>query len=232
MAFDVTQVDALNQKIQRLNSERQRAIGLQQAATQAYDKSVYAYGQKWGVQVDDTNIQQEYNAVHEELVSQFNSVNKLVQDIESGVYQPQVTPTLVENNTSIAQQAQQQQAQQAFVQPTVAQQAMQQVPQQQQTFQQTPQQEFEHRQVPTDLQAQAAMSAMTQQVPVTPQQGTFGQVSTPSTPSTPTMPNPSQTGQQALDPSEQSFTPEGWGGQSTNINTTFSDINNGKPFGQ
>lgn len=224
MALDITQVEALNQKIQRLNSERQQKIGMQQAATQAYEKSVYAYGQKWGVQVDDTNIQQEYNAVHEDLVTQFNSVNKMVQDIESGAYQPQVTPTLVENNTSIQQQAQQQ----ASAQPTFAPSNQVQQPQQvqQQTFPQTTQQESEHRQVPSGLQAQAAMSAMTQQVPVTSQPMNPGMIPTPP------VQTPNPVGQQPLDPSEQSFAPEGWGGQPTNINNTFEAINNGKPFGQ
>lgn len=222
MAFDITQVDSLNNKIQQLNSERQRKIGLQQAAHQSYERAVFAYEQKWGVKVDDTNIQQEYNTVHEDLVNQYTNVSKMVTDIESGVYQQQVTPTLVENTAPIQTHTQ-------TATTAVPSSPMQ---QQQQAFPQTAQQESEHRQVPTNLQAQAAMGAVQQQVPTTPQnapQQAFSQVPTPTP--VPFVQSPNPVGQQQLDPSEQSFAPEGWGTQ-PNINTTFEGINNGKPFGQ
>lgn len=86
MTITIEQVEALNAKAQKLNAERQRLIGVRDSARQAYDKAVFAYGQKYGVALDDSNLQQEYNTVSAKLQADFEALQTQVQFIESGDY--------------------------------------------------------------------------------------------------------------------------------------------------
>lgn len=120
MTVTVEQVEALNSKAQQLNTQRQRLEGMRDSARQAYDKALFAYKQKYGVQLDDTNLQDEYNTVSQKLQSDFENLNSQVQSIESGAYKTNVQrPSLQESSTS-AQPAQAPVQTQA--QPNVAQQ--------------------------------------------------------------------------------------------------------------
>ena len=235
MSLDIQQVEGLNRKAQQLNSERQQKIGMQQAAKQAYDRAVYAYEQKYGVKLDDTNLQQEYNSVHMDLEKSFNELNTMVTSIENGEYTAQPTQTVVQNTEPIATQTVPQTAQ-----PTGAFGVPQPNSFGAETGRVTTQipntttvpnfnantvengEPAQHRPVSPELLAQASMGAMNQQAPtITPP---------PISPPTPIPNVPSQT--QATDTSGQAFTPQGWGAPTPDINQQFANINSGKPFGQ
>lgn len=235
MSLDIQQVENLNRKAQGLNSNRQQAIGMQQAAKQAYERAVYAYEQKYGIKLDDTNLQEEYNTVRMDLETSFNELNKLVTSIENGEHIPQTTQTVVQN-TEPLQQAQPQQTG-AFGVPT--QQPTTPFPQTQQqgnsfgtqnvgvptgaTPIQNDGEPSQYLGVSPELLAQASMDAMKQQAPqITPPPITPPPIVTPTAP----------TQEQATDLSEQAFTPPGWGSPAPDINQQFANINNGKPFGQ
>lgn len=237
MSLDIQQVENLNRKAQQLNANRQQTIGMQQAAKQAYDKAVFAYEQKYGVKLDDTNLQQEYNTVHAEVEKSFNELNQLVVSIENGEFTQQATPTITQNTAPIqTQQAQpvpQAQPVQQQANPFGAQQVnsfgaqTSQATTQVSNVEEAPKQEEQpqYRTVSPELLAQASMGAMNQQVPNIP----TGAPTIPTSIPTPAPVVPSAP-QQAVDPSEQPFAPQGWG--TPNINQQFENINNGKPFGQ
>lgn len=242
MSLDIQQVESLNRKAQGLNSNRQQAIGMQQAAKQAYERAIYAYEQKYGIKLDDTNLQQEYNTVRTDLETSFTELNTLVTSIENGEHTPQATQTVVQNTAPI-QQTQPQQTGAFGVPnqpPTQGQSAQQQMP----TFGAqtgrlgvtTPNtvgvptgatpltnngESAQYTPVSPELLAQASMNAMHQQAPsITPPP-----IVQPAPPVA-----PSQV--EGTDPSEQAFTPPGWGTSAPDINQNFANINNGKPFGQ
>jgi hypothetical protein len=103
MSVNVQMVEQLNQKAKTLNSDRQRMIGQQEAARTSFEKAVFAYKQKYGVQLDDTNIQPEYNAVSAQLQTDFDRLNTLVLSIESGEYK-QTAAAMVIPASPVAQQ--------------------------------------------------------------------------------------------------------------------------------
>lgn len=232
MSLDIQQVEGLNRKAQQLNSERQQKIGMQQAAKQAYDRAVYAYEQKYGVKLDDTNLQQEYNSVHTELEKSFTELNTLVTAIENGEYTSQPTQTVVQNTDPIATPTPPQTTQPtgAFGAPQTnsfgAETGRVTTPVPNMTVPSITTDNGEpaqYRPVSPELLAQASMGAMNQQAPnITPPP-----IVTPA-PTPTTVPSPEQT----ADPSEQAFTPQGWGTPTPDINQQFASINNGKPFGQ
>lgn len=238
MSLDIQQVESLNRKAQTLNSDRQQKIGMQQAAKQAYERAVYAYEQKYGVKLDDTNLQQEYNSVRSDLETAFTELNTLVTSIENGEHTAQPTPSVVQSNAPL-QQAPTPQAQPqtgAFGAPTQPQQFNSMGAQTGRMQTATPnasavpseEEPSQYRAVSPELLAQASMGAMNQQVPTidsTPPIGTPTPIPTPTPISVPTQ-------GQATSPSEQAFTPAGWGSPTPDINQQFANINNGKPFGQ
>lgn len=224
MSLDIQQVEQLNRRAQALNAERQQKLGMQQAARQAYEKAVAAYKAKYGVELDDTNLQQEYDEVHAQTERDFNRLNELIRAIENGEYTVQVTPSITQNTEPIKTEVSQSQvpgsqsqfSPQSQEQPQVQSQVQPQVQAQAPVFgesaQPTTSGQQQYHTVSSDVLNQASMGAMTQQVPTPP----------PITPPTPDT---------VAEPSEQAFTPQGWGTPSPDINQTFTNINNGKPLG-
>lgn len=106
----IEQVQELNGKIKRINEHTNVAQGRAEAARNAYDKAVFAYKERFGVQIDDTNIQQEYNKLLAKAQEEFNNVNSLVTRIESGEYQQEMLEKQrIEREKSIALANQQEQ---------------------------------------------------------------------------------------------------------------------------
>lgn len=106
----IEQVQELNGKIKRINEHTNVAQGRAEAARNAYDKAVFAYKERFGVQIDDTNIQQEYNKLLAQAQEEFNNVNSLVTRIESGEYQQEMLEKQrIEREKSIALANQQEQ---------------------------------------------------------------------------------------------------------------------------
>lgn len=215
MTLNKEHVEQLNRKAQQLNAERQRSIGMKESARQAYEKAVFLYEQKYGVKLDDTNLQQEYNTVSTKMQEEYDELNKMILSIESGEYKAQHQPsvplveTIRQENSGVVHQPTQP------VQPQVQQQA-------QQALMQQPQQQFASPTPPTAQQFQ-------QQAPV---QQSFNpqQFNVPQQPV-------QQTGAQQEDVSEQAFTPQGWGTPQKDLNQNFQNImdgsnNSGTRFGQ
>ena len=237
MTVNLQHIEAVNNKAKQLNQVRQQKIGIQQAASQAYERLVKAYELKYGVPIDDTTIQSEYNKVQEDVQKQYDELSKHIADIENGVYNTTTPPQgLVQKEIDTTQPTQQavQPAQQVV-------QSTQQFTQPTQQFTQPPTQfgtvvqqtETEVRTVDPSLNVQASLGAMAQQAPPPqpPNAPVFG--ATPTAPQQQQVVPPVQqsvgASQQSTesDVSEQPFTPSGW-----DLNSTFTSINGGKPFGQ
>lgn len=92
MNVTLQMVEDLNRRSASLNSKRQQQLGMYEASRQAYEKAVMAYKAKYGVVVDDTNIQQEYNNVKAQLEADYNRVNAQIVSIETGEYKKAVQP--------------------------------------------------------------------------------------------------------------------------------------------
>lgn len=203
MALDVQQVEQLNRKAQQLNSDRQQKIGMHQAAQQSYDRAVLAYEQKYGVKLDDTNLQSEYNGVHTQLEQSYKELNDTVIKIENGDFTQHAEPSVSQNNQAVQVGAQTQYAQQTpTITPDAVQQAMQQA---------------------TSVPIAGATAI--------PNIG-FGAQQTPQQTFTapPVLPQNNVGGIEQA-PADKPFTPTSWG-TAPDINQQFSGINNGKPFGQ
>lgn len=216
MSFDIQQVENLNRKAQQLNSDRQQKLGMQKAARQAYERAVYAYEQKYGVKLDDTNLQQEYDSVHATLEQAYNQLNQLVLSIENGEFAQQATPTITPSAPI--------QAQTQVPQPTGSFGATTQAPQGS-----TALDPLSQTQVSPELSAQASMQAMNQPTPPSFDPASFNPagVGASTQPIAPPTPPVQPSGQQDVDPSEQTFTPQGWG----TPNAQPAPSTNGKPFG-
>jgi len=86
MNLNVQMVESLNKKAAALNADRQRKIGAQEAAKEAYERAVYAYAQKYGVTLDDTNLQNEYDFVVKKLEREYEAQRELINSIENKTY--------------------------------------------------------------------------------------------------------------------------------------------------
>jgi hypothetical protein len=224
---NVKQVEDLNKKAQFMNGERNKQIGQQEAARQAYEKAIFAYKTKFGIQLDDTNLQQEFNDVSTKLNSDFEAQNMLILSIESGEYrnQQQTAVTIPAQQTQTVQIPQNdQQVQLSQGQQVQNTQQVEQTIQAINTFAPTP--EAEPQRVYIDP------SLITQTTPPQPTFG-FGQPAP-----TQAQPENAQTGglQQNTDDkqdvSEQPFTPTGWGAPTKDINANFQNLMGGQKFGQ
>lgn len=79
-------VQDLNTKITSLNNERNRKLGIQEAAKNQYDKALQAYEQKYGVKITEANLQAEYNSVYADVKGRVLATQELIGQIESGAY--------------------------------------------------------------------------------------------------------------------------------------------------
>lgn len=240
MSVNVAQVEQLNKKAQQMNATRQQMLGKKEAARAAYDKAVYAYQQKYGVQLDDTNLQAEYNSVTEKMATDFNELNALVLGVENGDYKnavvipqaitPQAPPTPPAPPT------------QQFAQPPYAPPTIDPSPYVQPVIEQAPeiplQQGFPTKQVnPFEQTTPPVQTAPAQPFGGNPfgQQPQVQQQVDPSLVFVAGQPTNPLTAED-LDPSEQAFAPEGWGTPQVNIEDNFQQIlnspNAGTAFGQ
>lgn len=229
MSVDIKMIEQLNAKAKALNSTRERQLGQQEAARTAYEKAVLVYKQKYGVELDDTNLQQEYDNVKNALVAEYEKLNNLVLSIESGEYKNDAPVAVIPPNPSATAQT----AQASSVQ------APQATPAQTTPVQATPaqlsQEAIAHTMQATQTQQPPQFGAGVQTVPQ----------DNPVQPNPAPVQNPSSTpasSTEGEDISEQPFTPAGWGipnnqrtaNQQQTINQNFQNIlnGNGLKFGQ
>lgn len=219
MSVNIQMVEQLNKKAQQLNANRQKLIGMKESAKAAYDKAVFAYKQKYGVDLDDTNLQQEYDAVSAQLQAEYEELNKLILSIESGEYKNVNKQGSVQSQPVSQQQmvVQSQLQSQGVVQPN--------------TFVQSPVQPHVQPQVQPHVQPQVQPQVQQQAQPFGQQFGQpfgqpFGQQVVQPQTQTPTQQSFSDE-----DVSEQPFTPQGWGDPNKNFANILGN-NTGIRFGE
>lgn len=212
MTVNVQMIEQLNKKAQFLNAERQKMLGRRESARSAFDKAVFAYQQKYGVTLDDTNLQQEYDKVSSQTQADYDSLNSLILSIESGEYKKDI----------LVPQQQVPLVQQQFVQPVVQQ--FNSINDTQATPVITEQQVEEHiapkaANIGAEALSQALLASQNQQ-PVQQPFNPFAQASQPVAPV-----------KKEEDVSEQTFKPSGWGQMDKPLNQNFADILGGSPTG-
>lgn len=115
----IESAELANKKVQELNSKRNQQIGMQNSAQQAYNQAVANYRKLYNVDIDDTNIQQEFNRVKDMMHAQVVELQKQIQDVESGDYferERAKNVTQVDVQTTSVHVPE---PQQAFIAPTV-----------------------------------------------------------------------------------------------------------------
>ena len=86
----------LNEVARVKNEERLRLKGAVDEAKKSYDNAVAAYAAKYGVQLDNTNIQAEFNKVSTELSEAYAKLQSDIEYIESGKYKEKAVDETVE----------------------------------------------------------------------------------------------------------------------------------------
>ncbi|MNL91161.1 hypothetical protein D3C81_08910 [compost metagenome] len=84
--ISVQDVEKLNAQIARQNSDATRKEGAKQEIEKTYKKAIMSYAQKYGIELNDANLQTEYNKVYSAMVDDYNISSKKVADIQSGAY--------------------------------------------------------------------------------------------------------------------------------------------------
>lgn len=84
--FDPRVVEQNNNRAAHLNNQRNILIGKAQSAQDQFNKSVQAYALKYGVTLDDKNLEQEYAEVTAELERAYKKQSEAITYIESGQY--------------------------------------------------------------------------------------------------------------------------------------------------
>lgn len=92
---EITKIaEQLNQKVSKLNNERSRQLGMQEAAKKQYDKAVEVYETKYGVKLSPENLQQEYNKIYAELKTNMEVLKRTIEGIERGDYKETTIPNI------------------------------------------------------------------------------------------------------------------------------------------
>lgn len=250
MSIDIQQIELLNKKAQQLNAERQKLLGMQQSAREAFEKAVLLYKKKYGVDLDDTNIQQEYQRVLAKLKEDYENLKNKIIEIESGEYKKKVNTNNADltgmlgntgiNLDSLGQQSLENVGQQVQAQDlgNVGQQVQNLgiVGQQVQTpvvenVQSSPGGNVQAPAGGLSIQGMEKLVASTnagtvdveKTVGVVFGQGVVGQDETSK------VENTASDNESSEDPSEQPFTPEGWG-KPKDVDTIFKNIISGTKF--
>lgn len=88
-------IKKLNEVARQKNEERLRLKGAVDSAKKNYDEAVSAYASKYGVSLDGTNIQEEYNKVSSDLADAYAKLQSDIEYIESGKYKEKATEEVV-----------------------------------------------------------------------------------------------------------------------------------------
>lgn len=86
MSINVQEIEMLNKKVQILNEQRQKILGMKEQAKLEYEKAVSAYKMKYGVELTPENLQVEYNNENAKLQEDAQKLKEMITNIESGVY--------------------------------------------------------------------------------------------------------------------------------------------------
>ena len=83
--------EQLNSDVTRLNNERSKLEGMRESALASYEKAVKAYEEKYGVKLDESNIQAEYNNVFAHTKGAVLDLQEKVESIKRGDYKSEDT---------------------------------------------------------------------------------------------------------------------------------------------
>lgn len=101
--LDVRFLEELNKKVKFLNDERQKLIGKRDAAREAFEKSLKEYNEKYGVTLQESNLEEELKKVELELQQQANELVQKIQEIESKLNGNQSSNLEVPNLQNVGQ---------------------------------------------------------------------------------------------------------------------------------
>jgi len=90
MSIDVRHVEELNQKVQKLNLDRQKQLGAVEQSKKQYEDGVKAYFEKYGVQLTPENLNDEYEKAVKEVTEKAAALEKQIAYIESGEYKKKI----------------------------------------------------------------------------------------------------------------------------------------------
>ena len=90
MSIDVRHVEELNQKVQKLNLDRQKQLGAVEQSKKQYEDGVKAYFEKYGVQLTPENLNAEYEKAVKEVTEKAVALEKQIAYIESGEYKKKI----------------------------------------------------------------------------------------------------------------------------------------------
>ena len=103
----ISEIEALNKKVEVLNKKRQESIGRQNAAKEQFGILLGEYNRKYQMNIDINTIETEYERVKAELTKQFQELKQSIHEIENGI-QPapsQQAATVIPQAAAIPQAA-------------------------------------------------------------------------------------------------------------------------------
>ncbi len=100
--LDIREIEELNRKAKILNSQREQSIGRQTVAKNQYQEAVREYKEKYGVELNTSNLEQEYLNVQNEVIKDTNDLKKTILSIEDGSYKNNIqTASVGESNQTV-----------------------------------------------------------------------------------------------------------------------------------
>jgi hypothetical protein len=86
MNVDAKYIKELNDKVARYNMERQKQLGIVEAAKQSFESGLANYNATYNTQLTAETLPEELNRVSAELESEAKNLEKLIETIETGAY--------------------------------------------------------------------------------------------------------------------------------------------------
>lgn len=88
---DIIQVaEQLNHQVNQLNNERSKLEGMLETSKNSYEKAVAEYKAKYGVDLTEENLQEEYNAVYAQAKGSILDLQEKIESIKRGDYKKNV----------------------------------------------------------------------------------------------------------------------------------------------
>lgn len=86
MTVDINLINQLNQRAKQSNQNRTRLLGQKEMSQKQFEQGIQAYKQKYGVDLTQVSIEEEYQREVERINAEAQALQQQLQDIESGAY--------------------------------------------------------------------------------------------------------------------------------------------------
>lgn len=96
--INMEEINALNEKAKQFQEARQKALWESENSVKAFNEAVQAYQAKWGISIDDTNIQAEHDYLVASATADAERTRAQIQAIEAGNYEREVISIISEEN--------------------------------------------------------------------------------------------------------------------------------------